>query len=185
MTAATAGDLIVAAISWGNNSAVTCSDSQSNVYAVATTQYDSTNNQSLAICYAMNVKAGATTVTATFGSSATHRRLAVHEYRNIALTGAVDVVAKNLVNGTTAANAITSTAAVTTVNGDLIFGAVMDDTGTTTITAWTGFTQRLSVNNKDTATEDLVQATAGSIAATQTFSAAHRYLAQMVAFKRR
>src|SRR5207248_918211 len=48
----TSGKLIVAAVSWGSNDSVTCSDSQGNSYAVATTQYDSTNNQSLAICYA-------------------------------------------------------------------------------------------------------------------------------------
>ena len=41
------------------------------------------------------------------------------------------------------------------------------------------------MNNKDLATEDLIQAASGSIAATQTFGASHRYLAQMVAFKHR
>src|SRR5207253_4319170 len=62
----TIGNLIVAAISWGNSGSVSCSDSQGNTYAVATIQYDSTNNQSLAICYAAGVKGGANTVTATF-----------------------------------------------------------------------------------------------------------------------
>jgi hypothetical protein len=138
----------------------------------------------LAICYAANVKAGTNTVTASFGSTAAWRRVLVHEYRGVALVNPVDVVAKNVANGTTTANAITSTAAVTTASGDLIFGAVMDDTSVTGIAAGAGFTQRQSLNNKDLATEDQVQATAGSIAATQTFSAAQRYLAQMVAFKK-
>src|SRR5207249_10561614 len=184
-TSNVSGNLIVAAVSWGNNSAVTCSDSQGNSYAVATTQYDSTNNQSLAICYAANVTGGANTVTARFGSSAGYRRLLIHEYQGVALNSPVDVVAKNVANGTTGSNAITSTAAITTVSGDLIFGAAMDDSGLTTITAGTGFTQRQSVNSKDMATEDLVQTAAGSVAATQTFGATHRYLAQMVAFKHR
>ena len=48
-----------------------------------------------------------------------------------------------------------------------------------------GFTQWQSVNKKDMATEDLVQVASGSTAATQTFGAADRYLAQMVAFKHR
>jgi len=66
----------------------------------------------------------------------------------------------------------------------LIFGVVMDDSGVlSSITAGTGFTQRQSVNNKDMATEDLRQVVSGSVAATQTFGAADRYLAQMVAFK--
>ena len=71
------------------------------------------------------------------------------------------MIAKNLANGTTTANAITSTAARPTVSGDLIFGAVMDDAGATTIAAGSGFTQRVAVNNKDLATEDLTQTTAG------------------------
>ena len=181
----TAGNLIVVAVSWGSSAALTCSDSLGNIYAVATTQYDSSNNQSLAICYAANAKAGSNAVTVTFASSTPYRRLLIHEYSGIATSSAVDVVAKNVANGSTAVDAITSTAATTTASGDLIFGAVMDDTGTTTITAGTGFTQRLSVNNKDAVSQDRVQAVAGSIAATQRFGAAHRYLAQMIAFKHR
>src|SRR3989442_4315883 len=150
-TANVAGNLIVAAISWGSNASVTCSDSQGNSYAVATTQYDSINNQSLAICYAANVKSGANTVTATLSSSAPYRRLLIHEYYGIAPVNPLDVVAKNLANGTTTSNGITSTSAVTTSSGDLIFGAVMDDAGVTSITAGTSFTQRQSVNNKDLA----------------------------------
>ena len=184
-SAATAGDLIVAAVSWGGNASLTCSDSQGNTYVVASTQYDSANNQSLGICYAANVKVGTTTVTATFSASMPYRRLLIHQYRGVALINPVDVVAKNVANGTTAADAITSTAAVTLSSGDLIFGAVMDDAGVTSVTAGTGFTQRLSVNSKDLVSEDRVQAAAGSVAATERFSAAHRYLAQMVAFKHR
>jgi hypothetical protein len=182
----TSGNLIVAAISWGSGASVTCSDSKANIYSVATTQYDAVNNQSLAICYAANVQSGANTVTATFSGSTLYRRLLVQEYQGIAAVSPVDVVSKNAANGTTGSNAITSKAAVSTANGDLIFGAVIDDSSvTTSITAGTGFTQRQSVNNKDMATEDLVQTASGSIAATQTFGAAHRYLAQMVTFKHR
>ena len=43
-------------------------------------------------------------------------------------------------------------------HGDLIFGAVMDDAGATCDGAGAGFTQRLSVNNKDLVSEDLIQA---------------------------
>ena len=184
-TANSSGDLIVAAVSWGNNGSITCSDSLGNTYAVATTQYDSVNHQALAICYATNVKAGSNTVQASFSTSAPYRRLAIHEYSGVATVSSVDVTATNVANGTTAANAITSGSGATSANGDLIFAAVMDDTGITSIAAGTGFIQRQSVNNKALVTEDLVQAAAGPIAATQTFGAAHRYLAQMVAFKYR
>src|SRR5207244_2245912 len=123
--AATAvGDLIVAAISWGSNASVSCSDSQGNTYTVATTQYDNISNQSLAICYAANIKGGADTITARFSSTASYRRLLIHEYRGVALAGPVDVVANNVANGSTTSNTITSTAATTIASGDLVFGAV-------------------------------------------------------------
>jgi len=184
-TANSSGDLIVAAVSWGNNGTVTCSDSLGNTYAAAMTQYDSVSNQALAICYATNVKAGSNTVQASFSISAPYRRLEIHEYSGAATVSPVDVTKQNVANGTTAGDAITSGSGTTIANGDLIFGAVMDVTGTTSITAGTGFVQRQSVNNKDLATEDLIQVAAGPIAATQTFGAAHRYLAQMVAFTHR
>lgn len=177
------GNAIVAAFSWGSGSTASCSDSLGNAYTMASSQYDSTNNQSLGICYATNIKAGANTVTITLGGASASRRLIIHEYRGISTVDPVDITTGNIANGTTAANNITSTAATTVVNGDLIFGAALDDAGTTTITAGTGFTQRNSVNNKDLVTQDMVQATAGSVASTMTFGAAHRYLSQMVAFK--
>ena len=177
------GNFIAVAVSWGNSATFSCSDTQGNVYAMATTAYDSSNGQSLGICYAPNIKAGANTVKVTFSSSASHRRLIIHEYSGIAVTSPVDVTAKNIANGTTGSNAITSTAATTTVPGALIFGATMDDTWVTSVTAGTGFTQRNSVNNKDLVTQDRVQATAGPVASTMTFGTAHRYLAHMVAFK--
>lgn len=184
-----AGNLIVASVSWDYSlgaSLVGCSDNLGNIYSVAVSDTDATFSQALAICYAPNVAAGSTTVTATFSNSqAQYRRLIINEYSGIQTSSPVDVTAKNIANGTTAANNITSTAATTTTAGDLIFGAVMDDdsAGPTTITAGTGFTQRNSVNNKDLAVQDLVQGSAGSVASTQTFGAARRYLAQMVAFK--
>src|SRR5262249_54439426 len=142
----TAGNLIVAAVSWDHNAAVACSDTQGNTYTTLAPQYDAVNFQSLVICYASGVKAGPNTVTPTFAVASLWRRLLVHEYTGIVSVSPVDVVARNVSNGTTAVNGTTSTAATTTVAGDLIFGAVMDGTGTTSITAGTGFTQRQSVN---------------------------------------
>ena len=166
-----------------NNATVACSDSQGNTYTVATTQYDSVNNQSLAICYAMNVNGGTNTVTARFSNSPSYRRILVHEYQGVATSNALDVSVKNIGNANTALNNVTTMAAATATDGELIFSAVMDDSGTNSIAAGAGFLQRASVNNKDLASEDQVQNSAGPIAATYTFTAAHRYLAQMVVFK--
>ncbi len=186
VSANTAGNLIVAAVTWDASSSggsLTCSDSQGNTYATATTQWDGPNTQWLGVCYAPNVKAGANTVTASFGANRQFRHMTISEYSGVAKTAPVDVVAKQAAAGSTGSNAITSTAAVTTVGGDLIFGAVMDTTSATSITAGTGFTQRAFTANKSLAVQDMTQANAGSVASTQTFGAAHRYDAIMVAFK--
>lgn len=184
-SANTAGNLIVAVVSWNspNTGTFTCSDTQANAYTQAAAQWDSTTSRWLGICYAPNIKAGSNTVRATFNGSRATRRIIVHEYSGLATVTPVDVTAQNNALGATGANVITSGSATTTVNGDLIFGAVLDATSTTTITAGTGFTQRASLNNKDLATQDRTLATASAIASTQTFGAAHRYSAIMVAFK--
>jgi hypothetical protein len=182
-----AGDLIVVAVSWGSNAApsITTSDTQQNTYSLATSQWDSGNNQGLAILYAPNIRAGANAVTVSLGNSDDSRRIVISEYSGIATTNPLDVSAKNLsAQASTSTNGATSNAATTTTNGDLIFGAVMDDSGNFgNISAGTGFTERFTLNNVDTATEDTIQPSIGSVAATFTFSLADRYLAAMAAFR--
>ena len=75
-----AGRLVVVAVAWQGNSALSVTDNRGNVYAVATSAYDAVNGQSLAILYAANTASGATTVTASFGGSPTVQRLEIHEY---------------------------------------------------------------------------------------------------------
>jgi type II secretory pathway pseudopilin PulG len=181
------GNLIVVAVSWdtASSTTVTCSDNQNNTYATAINTNDATNTQAQAICYALNASGGSTTVTATFGAASVSRRIIVHEYSGVATTAPVDITRGQAANGTTATDNITSTAGTTTTAGDLIFGAVVETAaGTSSITAGTGFTQRNTVAADTTmATQDRIQAATGSIASTQTFNAAQRYVAQMVAFK--
>jgi type II secretory pathway pseudopilin PulG len=179
------GSLIVAAVSWdtASSTAVTCSDNQNNVYTTVTNTNDTTMVQAMAVCYAMNAAGGATTVTATFGAASVSRRLTVHEYSGIATTTAVDVSRANNALSTTATDNVTSTAGTTTTAGDLIFGAVMEtDNGDITITPGTGFTQRASATS-DMRTQDRIQASAGSVASTHTFSLGKRYIEHMVAFR--
>src|SRR5712664_846098 len=181
----TAGNLIVVAASWGDNPApsIRASDTLGNTYVLATTDYDPVKHQGLAIFFAPNIRAGANTVTVNFGAADGYRRIMVSEYSGVATASPLDATARNQAAGATATDGITSTAATTSVNGDLIFGVVMDDSGFFgTITAGTGFTRRAVLNNMDTVTEDRVQGTAGPIAATFTFSRADSYLAQMAAF---
>jgi hypothetical protein len=114
--------------------------------------------------------------------------LNILEYGGVAAANPVDGTAQNIdTKGTSAINGVTSGNGVTTLSGDLIFGAVMGDSGNnTTITAGTGFTQREVAHNgadDPLASEDLLQTSAGSAAAPFTFSVAGSYQAHMVAFK--
>jgi phosphatidylinositol-3-phosphatase len=186
----TAGDLIIVAVSWDTSGGAQpkVSDSQGNSYSVATNGNNTTLQQGLAIFYAPNIKGGADTVTLSPSVSASYLRLNILEYGGVAATNPVDGTAQNIdPKGTSAPNGVTSGNGVTTLSGDLIFGAVMGDSGNnTTITAGTGATQRVVADNgavDPLASEDLIQTSAGSVAATFTFSMAGSYQAQMVAFK--
>ena len=184
----TLGNTIIVAVSWNTVSSLTptCSDSQGNTYSAIVLETDDPDNSQSGICYATNIKAGANTVTVTYGASVTYRALAIHEYSGIATTSPVDTDATNAATGTTTTNAYTSTTAATTTSGDLIFGYFVDETGSTaTATAGTGFTQRTdnTTLTSPATTEDMVQSSVGSIAATQTENQAHAYTGMMMAFK--
>src|SRR6185312_11391070 len=111
-----AGHLLVVAVAWSGSSPVSVTDNRSNVYAAATSAYDATLGQSLAIFYAPNAAAGATTVTARFtGASPAARRLEIHEYAGMAAANPLDATAMNSADGTTLVSSITTGAMPTTV----------------------------------------------------------------------
>jgi len=182
----TAGDLIIVALSWGNNAAPTVTDTAGNSYALATTSYSAPGNQALGVFYAVNVVAGANTVTATFPGSTPFRRILIAEYSGLRKSMPVDVTATNQGSATNAPNNATSGTATTTTSGDLIFGAMENWDAQHAFTAGTGLILRNSVSNLgviETADEDSVQTIAGSTAATFTFSQGDFYIVEMVAFK--
>jgi type II secretory pathway pseudopilin PulG len=180
------GDLIVVVVSWNSSATttVTCSDNNGNTYTNAISTNDATGVRAQAICYAPNVQAGSTTVTATFGASSTFRRLSIHEYRGILATAPVDITKSAVAANTTATDNVSTGNMTTTVAGDLIFGAVTESGTATavTITAGTNYTQRTLISS-EVASQDRVQAAAGAIASTNTFNKVSRYVAQAVAFK--
>jgi hypothetical protein len=165
---ATAGNLIVAAIAWQGNGTMSMTDSQGNVYSVATASYDAANGQSLGIVYAANVKAGPTTLTASFGGAApTLQRLEIHEYTGIATANSLDATAVNNADGTTTADAVTSGSAATTVippasNGSHTLTAqARDAAGNTAMSA----AVTVTVGNGDTTPPVISGVTASSITA--------------------
>ncbi|HSE29246.1 MAG TPA: prepilin-type N-terminal cleavage/methylation domain-containing protein [Candidatus Saccharimonadales bacterium] len=184
-TNVTAGNAIIVAFSWdpANGPIASCSDDRSNTYGTAVMIEDTTMQQSIGICYALNVTGGATTISANFSTPAGFRRMVITEYSGVASTDALDVVASATGAASTATDAVSSTAATTTMANELVFGAVMDTEGQTTINPGTGFTQRNYSNNKDLAVQDKNQATAASVSSTQTFGTTHRYAAAMAVFR--
>ena len=188
-SANTAGNLIAVVTSWGSPTATanpTVSDSAGNTYVLATSTFSSLGQQSLAIYYARNIRAGANTVTVNFGGSEAWRRILITEYRGIDPVNPLDVVKANQGSATMAKDNVTSGVVTTTANGDLIFGAVENYNVSGTLSAGTGFTLRNFLTFAgviETAIEDEVQSSAGSAAATFTFAHADSYIAQVVAFR--
>ncbi|MEO6513267.1 MAG: hypothetical protein ABIR37_01150 [Candidatus Saccharimonadales bacterium] len=183
----TAGSLLVAGISWSSgglgNAPTSVTDTRGNSWTLYSTPvYDSPNAQGLTFAYAVNCAAGANTVTVNYGTASDYQRVTVAEYSGVATSSPIDIVASNVAANTNATDNVTSTAATTTVNGDLIWGHSQKDNGFVTQAPGTGFTQREYLAS-DYLAEDLIQATAGSIAATWTYNVASNYLAFMVAFK--
>ncbi len=186
----TAHNLIVLAFVYGGQPAANpvVSDSNSNTYFHATGVWDAVKQRGLDVYYAVNVASGANTVTVTLGASGpSNCRLAIHEYSGVATTTPVlDMVSANMDNnGTTTTDGVTSGAATTRTDGELIFGAVENDGGASPITAATGtaYTRQISVNSDELVTEYRVQASASSTAAAFTDSTSTSYLAAMVTFR--
>jgi hypothetical protein len=180
----TAGNTIVVAASWGNVAPLVCSDTRGNRYTTIVQRYDSSNFQSVGICYANNITAGANTVTATFtAANAGYRRIIVSEYANVADHNPIDVRATASGAGNSTTDGISSSNATTTSDGDLIFGVVGSTNGLTSISPGTGFTERASVLGEEVQIQDRIQSKAGSIASIHTFSGVVPFVSLMVAFR--
>ncbi|MGA2786455.1 MAG: YDG domain-containing protein, partial [Verrucomicrobiota bacterium] len=186
----TAGDLIVVGVTVGGATAekpATVTDTQGNVYYPATSQMDFSTgggNASYQLFYAPNIRGGPNTVTMTERDSSTgggnaYNAIAIHEYSGVSIASPLDVSAAGVGITTNSPFTITSPLANTTVDGDLIFGYGNVINGP--VSAGPGFTYYQSTAG---ITEDLVQPTAGSIAATAIDSTYNDpYGMSMAAFK--
>jgi len=182
--ATTSSNAIVVGVSYGDvNPTITATDSQGNTYSKAVSTFDPVNDQECAILYATNAKGGTwNTVTLNFGGPVGYLGIGIHEYSGLAAASALDAAAGNQGTGTS----LTSGTATTTANGDLIFSCGVDDSsgGGDTFTPGTGFTKRVDLGNAaGYADEDIIQATAGSIAATWKLAASRSWIVDMAAFK--
>lgn len=116
--------------------------------------------------YVANASNGSHTLTVTF-SSATTSWCVIHEISGVA-TAPFDQSACNAQFAVgTGTDATTSTAVTTTANGEYIFGASSDWNAGSSLTGGTGFTERETAIGPFLS-EDQVQTSAGSLAATFT-----------------
>jgi len=186
-TANVAGNLIVAVTSWGNRSGnPTISDSSSNNYVLATTSYSSAGDQSLAVYYAANIRGGSNTISATFNGGRPWPRLIIAEYQGLDPVSPLAVTSTNQGSATTAADSVTTGYGTTSTGGDLILGVVENYNVSGTVLAGSGYTLRYGLLYSgaiETALEDRIQTTAGSVAATFTFTHADSYIAELLAFR--
>ena len=174
----TAASSVVAAIGWYSGTitltSVTICGTTATLYHNPTTNF-----LRMALAKVDNVSSGACTVTANFSASAL-AFVTAHEVSGTNTTNSNDGNAANTQAAPgTGTDAVTSTSITTTTNGAYIFGASMGTNVGSAINAGTGFTLREQAAAGFT-TEDLVQTSAGSIAATFTNTNAGEYNISMV-----
>lgn len=179
----TAGNLIpVALYTDGDLTLDSVADNLGNTYTAVLTKVGGTSGAPFAwSLYAKNINGGACTITATFSGSGFHEIFA-HEVSGADTSAPLDKSASNEQNSPgTGPNAVTSTAVTTTADGEYIFGFA---TGTqnNTVSTGTGFTGRLTAF-ATSCTEDKIQTSAGSIAATFTLGTDMPTISIIMTFK--
>jgi len=177
------GNTVAGTVSWSNlgapatNVLNTITDNKGNTYPVVDTGGDPNATQVSCSSFLLgNVIGGPTTITATFSGSNPGAATIIWDEYSGALTNVnpTDVHTKNAQHDPgTGSNAITSGNITTTIPGDLIYGAVCETTnGSTAIAAGSSYTLRVSneanAGLNSASSEDQVQTSAGSIAATFT-----------------
>ncbi len=188
----TAGNLIVVAVTVGSSASQDqpfVTDTQGNTYYPATPQVTwrtTGGGTSAQIFYAPNIRGGSNIVTMTEGAPGVNGAedgagnafnvIIIHEYSGIALASPLDV--SSVANGITddGPAAISSGSATTSKDGELIFGYANIYRGN--LSAGPGFTLRQS---PDGASEDMVQTTAGPIAAVEIDSNLGSFFGMMMA----
>lgn len=170
-----AGNLIVVCVAWGTIAAnsitlTSITDTLGHTYTLLDNPTDeSANNNRAATAYAVNISGGANTVTAHLSGAPFVSNMLVHEASGLATASPLDQHKINAQTGVgTATDAVTSTAVVTTANGEYIFGAqVCTNSNGGAHSAGTGYAIRENSSGAFSS-EDQIQAVAGSIAATFT-----------------
>jgi chitodextrinase len=176
-----AGDLNVVIVGWGDGTSTvsTITDSAGNAYTLAVGPTRNGSFVSQGIYYAKNIAAATAgnVVTVKFNGAAAFPDVRILEYAGIDTSIAVDGVSANNSN-----TSISDSGAVqTTSANDLLVAGNM--VWTSSVSAGTGFTQRVLTTPDGDAVVDRVVSAAGSYTATENLSSAGPWVMQMVAFR--
>ena len=177
-----AGNFIAVVIRGGlsNSQVFTVKDSNANTYKQAKQIGSSGSQVTSAIYYAENIAGGSNTITVTMTVSGP-LRIAILEYSGVATSNSLDAT----VAASTTSTSPNSSSLTTSVSGDLLLGEVAT-ADSVTFTGGAGFTVRDFVPaepNTKLITEDQIQATAGTAAATATLNPSSNWAALLAAFK--
>lgn len=183
-----AGDGLCVAIGWAGSSSdvgmtILVRDDQGNVYTVPEPPvFNTSSSYLLVLAYCRNLINAPRTITATLEVARSFATIIIDEYSEL---GAFDGAALNDQTAVPAtADAVTSTAITSTADGDLVWGVGID-IFSNGFAFGTGFTGRQSLGGGTANTfytEDRVQTSAGSIAATFTASSNDDTVAGVLAF---
>ncbi len=176
-----AGDLNVVIVGWGDSTSTvsTITDSAGNAYSLAVGPTVLTGFLSQSIYYAKNIAASGTgnVVTVKFTGAAAFPDVRILEYAGIDTSIPVDRVAA--ASGSTS---VSDSGALQTTNAnDLLVAGNM--VYTASVSAGTGFTQRLVTTPDGDAVEDRVVSAVGTFNGTESLSSAGPWVMQMVAFR--
>ena len=140
ITAGTTGNLICGMVTFANTQTLTSvKDNNGVTYNIVDTINDTANGQSAASFYKENISGAPTSIIATFSAADTFTRIEVQEWSGIATVSPLDGH-----NGQAdASTPLTTATFTTTADGNLIYGAVVNDGASgSTFSAGSGFTLR-------------------------------------------
>lgn len=183
-----AGNTLVAHIGWSDTGAITATATDGTAYSIGDAKRnDATDGQSGTVLYLENAGSGSHTVTATFSTTTSFRRVRFAEISGTQTSSSRDQsIGQAQATPGTGANAITSTASSATTNAtDFVMGFTQDASnaspGSGTVTAGTGYTQ--SGTNVTMPLESKSVVATGAQTATFTQSVAAGRITHVLAFK--
>lgn len=173
------GNLIVAGIRVGGAPTLSSiADSNGNTYKQAVAYQQTGDPHWTYIYYAMNVAAGANSVTVTLTSTAI-LRFAIHEYSGCNKANVLDQTKS--AQADTGTTLDTTNASATSQNNELIF-AMGTGGNTDTFTAGANYTIREHVGGDKLATEDRIVTAAGTYNSTMTINANDKWAISLATF---